>query len=76
MGLCAEQLYKLVLMFFQKNEKTPDFFQGILLNGFIFFWGIWPEVGVAFTKWFWFFSKNNEYIYKMVSSFFWKMLPH
>jgi hypothetical protein len=32
--------------------------------------GIWPEVGVAFTKWFWFFSKNNEYPYKMVCSFF------
>ena len=25
MGLCAEQLYKMVL-FFQKNEKTPDCF--------------------------------------------------
>ena len=38
MGLCAEQLYKMVLMFFQKNEKHL-FFQGILLNGFIFFLG-------------------------------------
>ena len=38
MGLCAEQLYKMVLKFFQKNEKN-DFFQGILLNGFIFFGG-------------------------------------
>ena len=27
MGLCAEQLYKLVLMFFQKNEKHLIFFK-------------------------------------------------
>ena len=26
MGLCAEQLYKMVLKFFQKNEKN-DFFK-------------------------------------------------
>ena len=71
MGLCAEQLYKMVLMFFQKNEKHL-FFQGILLNGFIFFWGIWPGIGACFTKWLWYFSKNNEYIYKMVCSFFWE----
>ena len=57
---------------FSEKWKTPDFFQGILLNGFICFFGIWPEVGVAFTKWFWFFSKNNEYPYKMVCSFFWE----
>ena len=30
---------------------------------------IWPEVGVAFTKGFWYFSKNNEYPYKMVCIF-------
>ena len=34
---------------FSENEKKLIFFQGILLNGFIFFW-IWPEVGVAFYK--------------------------
>ena len=73
MGLCAEQLYKMVLKFFQKNEKHLIFFHGILLNGFIFFFEIWPEVGVAFTKWFWYFSKNNEYPYKMVCIFFGKM---
>ena len=70
MGLCAEQLYKMVL-FFQKNEKLV-----FLINTtkwFYIFFGIWPEVGVAFTKWFWFFSKNNEYPYKMVCSFFGKM---
>ena len=27
MGLCAEQLYKMVLMFFQKNEKNLIFFK-------------------------------------------------
>ena len=27
MGLCAEQLYKMVLMFFQKNEKHLIFFK-------------------------------------------------
>ena len=55
---------------FSEKWKTPDFFQGILLNGFIFFGGIWPGIGACFTKWFWYFSKNNEYIYKMVCSFF------
>ena len=27
MGLCAEQLYKMVLKFFQKNEKHLIFFK-------------------------------------------------
>ena len=50
--------------------KNTNFFQGILLSGFIFFGRIWPGIGACFTKWFWYFSKTNEYIYKMVCSFF------
>ena len=48
MGLCAEQLYKIVL-FFQKNEKLV-----FLINTtkwFYIFFGIWPEIGFGFTKW-------------------------
>ena len=72
MGLCAEQLYKIVL-FFQKNEKllffsinTTKWFYQIFLGGF------GQRLGLGFTKWLWYFSKNNEYIYKMVCSFFWE----
>ena len=55
------------------SEKLKTFaFQSILLNGFLKYFWIWPEIGFGFTKWLWYFSKNNEYIYKMVSSFFGK----
>ena len=56
------------------SEKWKTFaFQSILLNGFLKYFWIWPEIGFGFTKWLWYFSKNNEYICKMVCSFFGKM---
>ena len=40
MGLCAEQLYKMVLMFFRKIEK-PDFFSRNTTKWFyMFFWDL------------------------------------
>ena len=35
-----------------------------------FLGGFGQRLGFGFTKWLWYFSKNNEYIYKMVCSFF------
>ena len=66
MGLYHEQLYKMGLFSFsEKNEKTPEQLLGTLQNGFEY-----AQVGVGFTKWFSYFSKNNEQIYKMVCSLF------
>ena len=75
MGLCAEQLYKMVLMFFQKNENTC-FFQGILLNGFIFFLGFGQRLGLPLQNGFGSSLKTTNIptiLYKMVCSFFGKM---
>ena len=46
-------------------KKTPEQLLGTLQNGFEY-----AQVGVGFTKWFSYFSKNNEQIYKMVCSLF------
>ena len=60
MGLCAEQLYKMVLMFFQKKLKKPDFFQGILLNGFICFLGFGQRLGLPLQNGFGSFLKTTN----------------
>ena len=57
---------KWVCFLFQKKmKKTPEQLLGTLQNGFEY-----AQVGVGFTKWFSYFSKNNEQIYKMVWSCF------
>ena len=68
MGLCAEQLYKLVLMFFQKNEKHLIFSRNTTKWFYIFF-GDLARGWDCLYKMVSFFSKNNEYPYKMVCSF-------
>jgi hypothetical protein len=57
--------------FFRKKMKNTFFWRNTTKWFTTYFW-IGPQIGVGFTKWFWFFSKNNEQIYKMVCSFFWK----
>ena len=74
MGLCAEQLYKMVLKFFQKNEKKMIFFQGILLNGFyIFLGGFGQRLGLALQNGFVTFQKTTNIPTKWFIVFFGKM---
>ena len=61
MGLCAEQLYKMVLMFFQKNEKLLCF----LINTTKWFYKIFLDLA---RDWVW--------LYKMVLVLFKKQRIH
>ena len=59
MGLWAEQLYKMVLLFFQKNEKHLIFFKEFKLF-YIFFGGFGQRLELALQNGFGTFQKTRN----------------